>query len=175
MAFVISVPLPIPFPIPIPLPAFQCRDLQKLYFIKYRLDQLNNKRMKTVVNLTIKFFESRYQKKCLVTVWSFLTQPPQNDGNLNFLWNWTKVIFEWLLFSNFTNIRYLIYWKCIIWAKFDFPIINSVCEKVWFKINGLWKMLFFKFSPFSFFQISNDYCQKYYREIILFDDGFLGF
>ena len=68
MAVVISVPLPIPFPIPIPLPAFQCRDLQKLYFIKYRLDELNNKRMKTVVNLTIKFFESRYQKKYLVKV-----------------------------------------------------------------------------------------------------------
>ena len=68
MAVVILVPLPIPFPIPIPLPAFQCRDLQKLYFIKYRLDELNNKRMKTVVNLTIKFFESRYQKKYLVKV-----------------------------------------------------------------------------------------------------------
>ena len=34
----------------------------EVHFIEYRLDQLNNKHMKTAVNLTIQFFESRYQK-----------------------------------------------------------------------------------------------------------------
>ena len=34
-----------------------------LHFIKYRLDQLYNKHMKTAVNSTIYFFEIRYQKK----------------------------------------------------------------------------------------------------------------
>ena len=34
-----------------------------LHFIEYCLDQLNNKHMKTAVNLTIQFFERRYQKK----------------------------------------------------------------------------------------------------------------
>ena len=36
---------------------------------------------------------------------------------------------------------YMVCCKCIIWAKSDLPIINSFCEKVWFTINGLLKML----------------------------------
>ena len=39
------------------------------------------------------------------------------------------------------------------------PIINSVCEIVWFKNNGLSKMLFFNFFKWHI-QISNDYCQN---------------
>ena len=81
--------------------------------------------MKTAVNLTIQVFESRYQKEYLIRFW-------------------------WLIFSNFTYIRHLVYWKCIIWAKYDLPIINSVCEKVWFTINGLSKMLFLIFAFFIF-------------------------
>ena len=30
------------------------------------------------------------------------------------------------------------------------PIINAVSEKVWFRINGLSKMLLFNFCPFYF-------------------------
>ena len=86
--------------------------------------------MKTAVNLTIQVFESRYQKEYLIRFW-------------------------WLIFSNFTYIRHLVYWKCIIWAKYDLPIINSVCEKVWFTINGLSKMLFLIFAfHFSKFQMT---------------------
>ena len=64
-----------------------------LHFIKYRLDQLNNKRMKTAVNLTIQLFESRYQRKYLVKVWSILAHSPQNDGPVNFMRNLTETIF----------------------------------------------------------------------------------
>ena len=56
------------------------------------------------------------------------------------------------MFSKFTNIRHFVYWKCIIWAKSDLPIINSVCEKAWFMINGLSRMLFFNFCLFYFFK-----------------------
>ena len=44
----------------------------------------NYKHMKTAVNLTIQFFESRYQKKYLIKVWSFLTHPPKNDRPVYF-------------------------------------------------------------------------------------------
>ena len=49
-----------------------------------------------------------------------------------------------------TNVRHLFHWKCIIWAKSDLPLKNSVCEKVWFTINGLSKMLFYNFCFFHF-------------------------
>ena len=55
-----------------------------------------------------------------------------------------------MIFSNFTNIRHLIYWKSIIWAKSDLAIINSVCEKVLFTIKGQLRMLFFSFCYFHF-------------------------
>ena len=121
-----------------------------LHFIKYRLDQCNNKHMKTAVNLTMRFFESRHLKKCLIKVWSFLAQPPKNDGPVIFWRNWKEITYLWLIFLNFTNIRHLVHWKCIIWAKSDFPIINSVCEKVWFTINELSKMLFHFIACFIF-------------------------
>ena len=38
-------------------------------------------------------FESRYQKKYLLKVKSFLAHSPQNDGPVNFLWNWEQKIF----------------------------------------------------------------------------------
>ena len=46
-----------------------------LHFSEYSLDQLTNKQTKTAVNSTIQFFESRYQKKHLVKVWSFFDPP----------------------------------------------------------------------------------------------------
>ena len=121
-----------------------------LHFIKARLDQLNNKHTKITVNSTKQFFESRYQKKGLVKVWSFLTHQPQNDGPVKFLQNWMETIFQWPIISNFTNIRDLAQWKCIVWKKYDLPIINSVCAKVWFTKKGPPKMLFFNFYLFDF-------------------------
>ena len=97
--------------------------------------------MKAAVNLTIQFLESRYQKKFHRSLMFFC--PPTTEWRpCKFLWNWTETIFQWLIFSNFTNIRHLVYWKCIIWAKSDLLIINSVCEKVCFRIDGMSKMLF---------------------------------
>ena len=116
-----------------------------LDFIEYRLDKFNNKQMKTAVNLTIQFFESRHRKKYLVKVWSFLAHPPQNDDPLSFLGSWTETIF-----SNFTNISHLVSWKRIIWAKSDLLVMNSVCEKVWVAIYRLSKMLRFNFCLFHF-------------------------
>ena len=49
-----------------------------LHFIEYRLDQLNNKHAKIAVNSTIQYLEGHSQKKCLLKVWSFLFDPPQN-------------------------------------------------------------------------------------------------
>ena len=54
------------------------------------------------------------------------------------------------MLSNFTNIRHLVYQKCIIWGKLDLLIINLVWEKVWFTISGLSKMLFLTFVFFIF-------------------------
>ena len=64
-----------------------------LHFIKYRLDQLNNKHTKIALNLRIQYFEGCPQKNCLLKVWSFLVHPPQNDGPVKDLRNWTKTIF----------------------------------------------------------------------------------
>ena len=52
----------------------------------------NNKHTKTAVNSTIQFSESRYQKKYLVKLWSFLTHIPQYEGPVKFLRNWTETI-----------------------------------------------------------------------------------
>ena len=49
-----------------------------LHFIEYRLDQLNSKHTKIAVNSAIHYFEGCCQKKCLLRVWSFLVNPPQN-------------------------------------------------------------------------------------------------
>ena len=77
-----------------------------LYFVEYRLDQLNSKHTKIAVNLAIQYFEGCCQKKCLLKVWRFLVHPTQNGGPVNFLRNWTETILP--IFSNFTNIRRLV-------------------------------------------------------------------
>ena len=56
-----------------------------LCFIEYRLDQLNNKHTKMVVNSEIQYFEGCSQKKFLLKVWSFLVHPPQNGGPVKIL------------------------------------------------------------------------------------------
>ena len=60
------------------------------------------------------------------------------------------------MFLNFANIRHLVYWKCIIWAKPNLSITNSVCKNVWLTINDPPKMLFLNFLlfPFSRFQMT---------------------
>ena len=120
-----------------------------LHLIEYRLDQFNNKHTKTAVNSKIQVFESCCQKEYLVKVWSFLAHSPRNDSPVRFFRNWTETIFQQLIFSNFTNIKkYLVYWKCIMWAKYDLPIIILNGAKVWFLIKVLSKMLFFNFCFF---------------------------
>ena len=64
------------------------------HFIEYCLDQLNNKHLKTAVNLIIQFFEIQYQKNYLVKVRSLFGPPAAKWGTVNFLWNWTKTIFS---------------------------------------------------------------------------------
>ena len=54
------------------------------------------------------------------------------------------------MFSNFRNVRHLVYWKCLIWEKFDLTIIKSVCESFWFTINRPSKILFSNFRLFHF-------------------------
>ena len=146
-----------------------------LHFIKARLDQLNNKHVKITVNSTKQFFESRYQKKSLVKVWSFLTHQPQNDGPVKFLQNWMETIFQWPIISNFTSIRDLAQWKCIIWKKSDLPIINSVCAKVWFTKKGPPKMLFFNFYLFDFSKFQMRLVKNRMKKPFLFIVDFKGF
>ena len=52
-----------------------------LYFIEYRLDQLNNKHTKIAVNSTIQHFEGRSQKKCLLKVWPLKNIFAKLNGN----------------------------------------------------------------------------------------------
>ena len=61
--------------------------------IKYRLDQLNNKHTNIEVDSEIQFFESHYQMNCVIKVWSFSTNPLQNDCPLKFLQNSMETIF----------------------------------------------------------------------------------
>ena len=65
--------------------------------------------------------------------------------------NFTKLNGNHLsIFSNFTNIRHFVYWKCIIWAKSDLPIIKLVYGKFCFRLSRQSKMLFCSFYLFSF-------------------------
>ena len=61
--------------------------------IKCRLDQLNNKHTNIEADSEIQFFESHYQMNCVIKVWSFLTNPLQNDCPLEFLRNSKETIF----------------------------------------------------------------------------------
>ena len=60
--------------------------------------------MKTAVNSTTQYFESRYQIKMSSKIsLSFVAHPPQSYRPVKFLKNGTETIF-----SNFTNIRYFV-------------------------------------------------------------------
>ena len=56
----------------------------------------------------------------------------------------------------------------------NFPIISSVCEKVWFTINGLSKMLF-HFIAFYIFPNFKWLLSNSYGKTILIYNGFRGF
>ena len=64
-----------------------------LNFIKYRLDQLNNKHTKIVINSAIQYFEGRSQKKCLLKV-SLHKKTRGNCGFSHIYW-WNP---EWKTF-----------------------------------------------------------------------------
>ena len=65
----------------------------------------------------------------------------------------------------------MVYWKCIIWAKSDLPMINSVREKVSFTINGPPNMQLFSFCLFHFskFQMTiiKDFMEKPIEDFII--------
>ena len=103
-----------------------------LRFIDYRLDHLKNKHTKIAVNSTVQFFENYYQKKCLVKVWSFSAQPPQNDSPLKFL---QKVNRNNLFMTNIFKLH----------EHHTFGLMKmDNMKKTWFiTINESLKMLFF--------------------------------
>ena len=100
-----------------------------LHFIEYRLDQLNNKHTKIAVNLTIQFFESHYQKKCQVKVWS---GPPTKK------WQRCKI------FAKLNGIHLLManIFKLHKYQTFGLMEIHNV-DEIWFANNkfSLWKSL----------------------------------
>ena len=55
-------------------------------FAGYNLEQLNNRQRETDVNSLVHYFESYYQKECLVEVSKFLT----SDRKMTVLWNVSK-------------------------------------------------------------------------------------
>ena len=97
-----------------------------LHFSEYRLDQLNKKHKKMAVNSTIQYCENRYQKKCLLKVWSFLVYSPQNGGPVKFLGNLTL-------------------FKANIFKLYEYQTLGLMkmynISKIWFANNkfSLWK------------------------------------
>ena len=64
-----------------------------LRFFRCHLSHVNNRQTKIAEKLTIHFFESQHQNKCVVKVSGCLTCLPQNDDPLIFLRNWTQTTF----------------------------------------------------------------------------------
>ena len=71
-------------------------------FFRYRLGHLDNREKRIAENSKVHFFWKLRPKKCLLKVSRFLTHPPQNDGPLNFLRNWTD---NHILMANFSKLR----------------------------------------------------------------------
>ena len=136
---------------------WNCRPTKLLsHFIEYRLDLLNSKHTKIAVNSAIQYFKGCSQKKCPLKVWSFFVLPTTKSRSCkSFLRNWLEN--NHLLMANIFKLheyQTFVLMKmnnmCKIW------IIYSLCEKVWFTINGPSKMLFFNFClfPLSKFQMA---------------------
>ena len=66
----------------------------------------------------------------------------------------------------------MVYWKGIICGKSDLPVINLVCEKVWFTINGLPKMLFFNFCLFHFSKFQMTIVKSFMEKLSFFVNDF---
>ena len=68
-------------------------------FFRYRLAHLNNKNSRKLDNT---FFWKLTPKQVLLKISSSLIHPPQSDGPLNFLRNWTD---NHILMTNFSKLR----------------------------------------------------------------------
>ena len=108
-----------------------------LYFIEYRLDQLNNKHTKTTVNSTIQFFESCYQNKYVVNVWSLLAHL---NTKLRRFKIFAKLNGNHLLMTNIFKLH-----------KYQtFGLLKMYnMSKIWFANNkfSLWKSLVYDNGP----------------------------
>ena len=127
-----------------------------LHFIEYRLDQLNIKYTKTVVNSTIQYFEGCSRKKCLSTKCLMFFGPPTTK------WRpckfFAKLNRNYLLMANIFKVHeYETFGLMKMHNKWKIWFANTIFSlwKAWFTINGPPKMLFFNFCLFSFskFQI----------------------
>ena len=101
----------------------------------------------------------------MVKVSSSFTHPPQNDGLLDFLWNWTETTFQWLIFPNFTSIRHLVSLNCIIWAKVCWLIEYSSYEKALFTITGLSNIQLLKFWLFNFSNFQTTFVKNFLEKL----------
>ena len=115
-----------------------------LHFIEYCLDQRKKKHAKIAVNLTVQYFEGSCRKKYLLKVWIFglpatKWEPCKVFAKLNGNHLLIANIFKLLEYQTFGLM------KLHNVKKSDLPISNSVCEKVWFMINGPSKTLLFNF------------------------------
>ena len=99
-----------------------------LYFIEYRLDQLNIKHKKTAASSTIQYFEGRSQKKCLLRVWSSLVYPPQNGSPVNFF---SKLNRKHLLMASIFKLHQ--------YQTFRLMKMHNMC-KIWF-VNNILSLL----------------------------------
>ena len=110
-----------------------------LHFIEYCRDYFKSKHAKTAVNSTNTIFWKPLLKEISGKSLEFFELPTTKWRPCKFF---AKLNGNHLLMANIFKLH--------IWAKFDLSIINSACEKVWFTINGLSKMLFFNFCFFHF-------------------------
>ena len=109
-----------------------------LQFTEYRLDQLNNKHTKIAVNSAIQYFEGCSQNKCLLKVWSFLVQPPQNGGPVKYF---AKLNGNYLLMANIFKLHE--------YQTFGLMKMHNMC-KIWF-VNNIFSLFRWNKKYFSWF------------------------
>ena len=109
-----------------------------LQFIEYRLDQIKNKHTKIAVNLAIQYFEGCSQNKCLLKVWSFLVQPPQNGGPVKYF---AKLNGNYLLLANIFKLHE--------YQTFGLMKMHNMC-KIWF-VNNIFSLFRWNKKYFSWF------------------------
>ena len=112
-----------------------------LQFIEYRLDQLNNKHTKIAVNSAIQYFEGCSQNKCLLKVWSFLVNQPQNGGPVKFF---AKLNGNHFLMANIFRLhKHQTFILMKMHNMYKIWFANNIFSlwKCWFTIIGPSKML----------------------------------